>query len=186
MRLYLKGTPAGTRINKLRCVRDALRVIDPKATAHEAFTLLERLRDDGYALMANGDPLVLSEAAAVIERGGGLAVAVSEGTAAEQERRWRSKRATSDSATPEEVFATEAPGEPPQPTRAAEFSPAATATALACMAICGGNPISAALHAATLGRTTGDAVVYHETIQYLGGVFPWIVETVKASGMWPE
>jgi hypothetical protein len=191
MKLYLTNAEGVPRMHALKYLRDALRVIDPDAKVAQADELLTRLSRDGYAHMASGDPVTLARMADVLTEAGMVAYAVNEGDDAEAaERRWRSRAAKRAGLSPEDVFSVEAPGTPPLPVEAdanaGPFSPAAYETALACMAICNGDPIRTALHASALARTTGDAVVYHEVVHILGHTFPWVVEPLRVNGIWPS
>lgn len=175
LRLYLTDAEGVSRMHALKALREALRVIDPEAKVHQADALLAALAERGHAHMATGDPITLSLMSDVLTEAGLVAHAVPESEVERAERRWESKRAQRGGATPEQ-----------EPPRSQTFSPAAYETALACLAICNGDPMKAALHAHALARTTKDAVIYHETMHVYGVVFPWTVNPLREHGVWPE
>lgn len=188
MRLYLRRAPSGGKIMAIKALREALRVIDPDAKAHQADILLDALDRDGYALMAHADPRTLARMTDLIEDAGGHAVVVNDAEAERTERHWRSRRAARDGASPEDVFAAEAPSRPAAEAGdpAPEYAPCVGHTATALMAFSDGNPVTAALYAQNLARTTQDASLYNDVIRYLAHVFPWIESPLRENGSWPS
>jgi hypothetical protein len=164
--LWLVAVP-DSEIKALHAIRHALRYFEPSASLDLADGVLEAFKIDGYAFVAYGPYDAMEEIKEQMKQQGCEAVIDLDIEAYESRRRVREM--TASGATPEEVFAAEAPGRID-----------ATATTLVLIAASEGNPIRAAITAANLARTTGDKETYHGVIASLVGAFPWLPEVLDA------
>ncbi len=176
--LWLVAAPEN-EMQALRAIREALRFFTSEATLEDADGVLSGLKKQGFAFLGSAPEELIDRLYELkddlFDSGCGAAFDIDQEKYA---RRFRSKRMTAEGATPEEVFAKEAPGEPTEPTaRAYE-------TALALMAASEGNPLRAAITAANLARTTGHAEVHHGAIAGLARAFPWLPKALSDNGIY--
>lgn len=181
--LWLTKVHPANRLRSLRAVRDALNALggDDVASAAEAAAILRTFAEDGFAYLGDGNADALEAARSA------LAAQMCEGTInldpEVEAKRQAARRMTREGATPEQVFAEHAPGQPAQPQAAVELSPKVYRTAIGIMAGANGNPLTAAAQANTLARTTEDAAFYWQVIGALCETFPWLPNIMQQQGI---
>lgn len=190
------ATPSSTPVlAQLKLLRRALRFFEPEADMSDAEATLRVHDADGFVCLGTTSemtPTVRQDFETLREhlRNEGFITQVD----LDPERyasQMRARRATRAGASPEEVFAQEAPGVPltAPVIRPAEqdepISVAAYRTGQVLLTMAEGNPLRAAAFASMLARTTGDSQVFGDTIVGLMRSFPWLEQEVHNQGLMP-
>ncbi len=169
------------RMQATRAVRNAMRALglsEKDASYAAADKLLDALDRDGYALLGTSpNPTLLTEVSKSLAAADCEAVLNLDPERAA--RRSHSREDRGAGKTPEQVFAERAPGEPTVEFR---FSPQASATAMAMLAMTDGNPLNAAAFVHRLDHTTGDAL-WEEVQEALIQAFPFIGQALEENRM---
>lgn len=187
--LYITALPPNA-LRAVKALREALRYFDPESNTSAAQEAYEVFKSDGFVHAGDIDTssadneLTLTRLrAALRSQGAETALDIDPERYARQAR---SRRLTAAGATPEQVFAAEAPGAgrvEQDEVESTVFSTQAYETALALMALMDGNPLRAAAGAAMLGRTAEDEELYREVILALVQTFPWLADEVVRQGL---
>jgi hypothetical protein len=156
--LWLTAIP-NDEMHALLGIRDALRFFRSEANLRDADEFLEVFKKRGFVLIGSAPSELLDAPSSALARWG-----CESELDVDPERYF----------TEEEVFAAEAP---------ATQSTTASDTALVLMAASEGNPIRAAITAANLARTTGDAQTHHAAITALVSAFPWLAKALVTHGV---
>lgn len=196
--LYLTACPDGAgELIRLKAIRDALRFWEPDADMTDAHNVLDVFNADGFCLLGQGDmtPEVRHDLEALRERlrDSGFETRLDldpERYASQQ----RADALTQAGASPEQVFAAEAPG-PHPPLQAPAIRQAlshdgslrvsAYETGQVLLTFAEGNPLRAAAFASMLARTTREKGLYGEVIIGLTRTYPWLVQAVQEQGLMP-
>lgn len=172
-------------LRALKGIREALRTLGhEEATLHDAREVWDSFQAQGYALVGHGDPRSVAVATGQLEAAGMLAVMDFDA------ERYERRRAQKSGATPEQQF-----GNPPATIHELPQPPAANVhkahtatsyeTAMALLAMSGGNPLNACAQASTLARTTRDKDYFGKVILAMFDVFPWVERQVREQGLMP-
>lgn len=196
--LWLTEVPEGSgELMRLKAIREALRFFEPEADMTDAHSVLDVFNADGFCLLGQGDlgPVTATALTDLRER---LAHEGFKTKVDLDPERYASQRRadalTRDGATPEQVFASEAPG-PHPPLQAPVIRPAligdgplrvsAYETGQVLLTFADGNPLRAAAFASMLARTTRDKQTYADTIIGLMRTYPWLQTAVEEQGLMP-
>lgn len=182
--LWITGMQRGNRLARLKAVREAMRAFDAEADIQSASDALVALRRQGFAFVGEGDEDAVSAAEGILA---GVGVRHKRDLDPDTyAAKLRAKAMTAAGATPEEVFASEAPGAATEV--AVESEPLwstqqAYDTAMVLLAMCDGSPLKAAGEAQLLMRSTGQDDLFADVIRVFCHVFPVTEEILKANGV---
>lgn len=190
--LWVTGLPSNP-MRAAKALREAQRFFDAEATYETAQEALDVFGHDGFVFIGDIDPAKHDPQAVVALRESLRSQECETALDLNPERharQVRARRLTEAGATPEEVFAREAPGQPEPQHVVSEaefegeyhFSTEAYETALALMALHDGNPLKACAAARLIGRAADDEDLYQEVIIALVKVFPWLAKMLSEQG----
>lgn len=185
--LWVTHLPDNT-LMAIKALREAQRFFDPEADTATAAEAHDVFGHDGFVYIGETTPTSGDlDALRASLRSQGCETRLDLNPE-DYARQVRARRLTEAGATPEQVFAAEAPGVPTtelarEAQEAGIYSTAAYETALVLMAQSQGNPLKAAAVASMLARTTEDDDLYHEVIAALCGPFPWLAPALVQQGI---